>query len=689
MCKKPFRRLTAITLGVLLSLTAVVSAFAAQGTTYTIDEIDGMQLTVGTEMMAVTRNTDSSDGYFNLPNNGYNEVMKKMKDGDIYLLATDSQQSITVAVSMFENKDTKKIDNYNRLTESELSDIVVGYQQSSDGTTYSASTVDEVVQDIVWIDFEFRATVDNSVYKQYQANTVVNGKNISVTIQRNGSDVIGSDYDVLKSIVSSVKFTKSGLPKNFFFFLIIGAAVLVIIILIIILIVAKRARRRRKKSKNDKIIKELASKYNTGKSGGQQTTANTPAEKHTAQDDFYAGTDDADLSEGNMAKTMHFDMHKARKAAEQTPSCQISEPKPRSESYYYDDDDDDYSRPVKSYTDEEIARLLGDTEDDENFIEPLSETEADFEAYSEEESAENSPEFTDVPDEDEVADEEITLEKDLAEHEAQKPLKSVREVFDFSKFMQNARQKAEAEYQEQNEQTQEATKEPEKAEEPEEPKPAEEPAKTEEPEAQEETTEEPTVLTMADFTDSAEEPKEETEEAPEEETEESDGELTEEEIAQMELDDYNNDEVLVREEAKHNKFSSSSDFFEEAPKKIMGVISREEIEDAEEFDVIEEVEQKVSEVEKEPERREVKKQSVLKKTAAGFKNFGTHCGYFVKNVRREMKRSKAKKQRAKAEEERRQRAKQRAERQKIQTQNGGLVQVKAKGQRRPDSNRRG
>lgn len=689
MCKKPFRRLTAITLGVLLSLTAVVSAFAAQGTTYTIDEIDGMQLTVGTEMMAVTRNTDSSDGYFNLPNNGYNEVMKKMKDGDIYLLATDSQQSITVAVSMFENKDTKKIDNYNRLTESELSDIVVGYQQSSDGTTYSASTVDEVVQDIVWIDFEFRATVDNSVYKQYQANTVVNGKNISVTIQRNGSDVIGSDYDVLKSIVSSVKFTKSGLPKNFLMYIIIGAAVLVIIILIIILIVAKRARRRRKKSKNDKIIKELASKYNTGKSGGQQTTANTPAEKHTAQDDFCAGTDDADLSEGNMAKTMHFDMHKARKAAEQTPSRQISEPKPRSESYYYDDDDDDYSRPVKSYTDEEIARLLGDTEDDENFIEPLSETEADFEAYSEEESAENSPEFTDVPDEDEVADEEITLEKDLAEHEAQKPLKSVREVFDFSKFMQNARQKAEAEYQEQNEQTQEATKEPEKAEEPEEPKPAEEPAKTEEPEAQEETTEEPTVLTMADFTDSAEEPKEETEEAPEEETEESDGELTEEEIAQMELDDYNNDEVLVREEAKHNKFSSSSDFFEEAPKKIMGVISREEIEDAEEFDVIEEVEQKVSEVEKEPERREVKKQSVLKKTATGFKNFGTHCGYFVKNVRREMKRSKAKKQRAKAEEERRQRAKQRAERQKIQTQNGGLVQVKAKGQRRPDSNRRG
>ena len=151
--------MTAITLGVLLSLTAVVSAFAAQGTTYTIDEIDGMQLTVGTEMMAVTRNTDSSDGYFNLPNNGYNEVMKKMKDGDIYLLATDSQQSITVAVSMFENKDTKKIDNYNRLTESELSDIVVGYQQSSDGTTYSASTVDEVVQDIVWIDFESDETL--------------------------------------------------------------------------------------------------------------------------------------------------------------------------------------------------------------------------------------------------------------------------------------------------------------------------------------------------------------------------------------------------------------------------------------------------------------------------------------------------------------------------------------------------
>lgn len=661
MSKKLLKRLTAAALGVLMTAAAVISAFAAQETTYTIDEIDGMQLKVVSDMMAVTRKTDSSDGYFSLPNNGYGEVMKKMEDGNIYLLATDSQQSITVAVSMFENDDTRKIDNYSNLSGDELNKIVLGYKENSDGTTYSASTVDEVVDDIIWIDFEFRATVDNSVYKQYQANTVVNGKNVSVTIQRNGSDVIGSDYDVLKTIVSSVKFTKTGLPKNFMLYIIIGAAVLVIIVLIIIIIAVKRAGKRRKKNKNDKIIEELASKYNSGRSSSRESSKPVKLEPeiNTYSEPSSGGSD------GNIAKTMHFDMHKARTQSNEKPA----------QRYY--DDDDGYPRPVKSYTDEEIARLLGDTEDDENFTDTLSATEADFGDIPGEESVVNSPETAFEAGEEPVqADEfeengaeEKTLEQELAEIEAEKPLKSVREVFDFSKFMQNARKKAEAEY----------GNEAELAAGPE--KPKEDKTESEDNQTadeQPEQLEQPGDPSAETAENSAEEP------VPDEAEE-----LTREEVIQQELDEYNNDEVLVREEAKRNKFNSSVDFFEEAPKKIMGVISREEIEDAEEFDVITEVEKKATEVEKEPVRREVKKQSMLKKTANGFKSFGKHCGYFAKNVKREIKHSKAKKKHKQEEEERRARAKQRAERQKIQAKNGGLVQVKARGQRKPGSNRRG
>ncbi len=707
MYKKVLKRLTAVTLCVLLSVSAVIPAFAAKGNTYTIDEINGMQLTVDSEMMAVTRSTDSSDGFFSLPNNSYADVMKKMEDGNIYLLATDSRQSITVSVTMFENDDTRKIDNYNRLTESELSDIVVSYKENSNGTTYSESTVDEVVDDIVWIDFEFRATVDNAVYKQYQANTVVNGKNVSVTIQRNGADAIGSDYDVLKAIVSSVRFTKSGLPRNFMLYIIIGGAVLAIILLIIIIVVSKRARRRRQKTKNDKIIEELANKYNTGRSSSRSAKVESPVKseaKTKAGNESYAETENVSASEDNIAKTLHFDMNKARR--------QSSKPAQPSERYYDYDGDDDYSRPVKSYTDEEIARLLGDdTGDDENFIEALSETEADFGVHPEEESVNSSPENVSAPEEinrdnEEALDGEALIEKDLAEYEAEKPLKDLREVFDFSKFMQNARKKADEEYgavptvaQPENV-PEEGTPVESKVEEPE--KTAREIEEVNLPEEAEpetvfdESVEEAHNPDEADETDLKEEnestdvPEEAgegsvgtAEEIEEPEINDEDRELTKEEAEQQELDDYNNDEVLVREEAKHNKFNSSNDFFEEAPKKIIGVISREEIEDAEEFDVIDEVEKRATRVEEEPERREVKKKSFFKRAAAGFKSFVTHCGYFAKNIKKEVKRGKAKKKHKKAEEERRRRVQQRAVRQKTQTQNGGLVQVKARGQNKP------
>ncbi len=161
-----------------------------------------------------------------------------------------------------------------------------------------------------------------------------------------------------------------------------------------------------------------------------------------------------------------------------------------------------------------------------------------------------------------------------------------------------------------------------------------------------------------------------------------------------EYDDFNNDEVLVRDEAKH-KFSDGYDFFEEAPKKTMGVISSEDIRDAEDFDVINEVEKKASEVEKSGPGTGETVAGAMKKFGAAVKSFGVHCGYFVTNLSRSIKRKRAAKKRRKAEEERRARARARAARQRQQEQNmqdGKLVQVHSRGsrptqQRRPSQQR--
>lgn len=156
-------------------------------------------------------------------------------------------------------------------------------------------------------------------------------------------------------------------------------------------------------------------------------------------------------------------------------------------------------------------------------------------------------------------------------------------------------------------------------------------------------------------------------------------------------EDYNNDEELVRQEAKRVKFKDSDDFFEEAPKKTMGVISSKEIRDAEDFDVINEVEERVKEVEKPSQNAGKSFVEAMKKVGGGIKSFGVHCGYFCTNVSRMIKRKHAMKKRQKAEAERRERARQRAERQRAQRremENGGLVQVHSRSESRTAQNRR-
>lgn len=143
-------------------------------------------------------------------------------------------------------------------------------------------------------------------------------------------------------------------------------------------------------------------------------------------------------------------------------------------------------------------------------------------------------------------------------------------------------------------------------------------------------------------------------------------------------DEFDSDEVLLRQEAKKTKFNDSDDFFEEAPKKVVGVISSKDLKNAEDYDVINEVEERVMQVEQEDTDVGAPFTETLKNIGAGIKSFGTHCGYFCKNISIMMKRKKAAKKRRKAEEERRERERMRAARErqrKREIEEGGLVRV--------------
>lgn len=597
MNRKITKRFTALLLAVLLCAAACLTVFA-DSKTYTVKECDNLQITLPDNMTAITRSSEANDGYFSLHSLDYNKVMSDFQNGDIYLQAMDNVETITVSLSCLETEESQSIGNYNKLTAGDLDQVARNFISESGGeVSYNAATLDEAGKEIVWLYFNMTGKDHNGdSFRQYQANTVYDGKSVSVTLYRNGGDVAVEDYAILAGIVSTVKFHEENKPflSDMMLYIIIGGVVLAIILLIIILAIVKKSKKRKKKNQNDKIIQELAGKYQTRQSN---TTYSDDEDDNYTDVSSYNETDAQESYEADTAAEKDYDLDA------------------------FDDDIAD-----RKYSDADIARLLGDIEDDENFIDTLPATQADSDEASE------------------VRD-SVIVEADA-----------------ISEFFED---------------------EPEETE-PAQAPVAEEPAISAYPEIP---AEEFAVEEMPDEIPAEPAPTEDEKEADsDDEPDESDTEEVDEEF-----EEYSSDEVLVREESNQEKFKNSSDFFEEAPKKIMGVISSKEIEEAEEYDVIGEVEQRAEAIEKEPPKKGEGFSKAMKAIGGGLKSFGVHCGYFAANVKRSVKRKRAMNKRKKAEEERRRRQMERRQQQRAvkerRRDENGLVQVHRRDDRRPNNRR--
>ncbi len=649
MKKKTAKRIAAAALCVLICAASCLAVFAA-GKTYTVKECGNLQITLPDNMSAVTRSSKQDDPFFSLHSLDYNEVMKSFSNGQIYLQAMDNVEAITVTLSCIETEQSKSIGDYNRLSSSELKKVAQNFiGESGSEASYNLSTVDESNRSVIWLFFILTGKDGGSSFKQYQATTVHNGKSYSLTLFRNGGNVTDEDFAVLKSIVATVRFqdVKQPFIGSMLFYIIIGGVILALIILIVVLIIVNRAKKRRKKTQNDKILQELAGKYKTNRQSGDPHIEGYG-------DDF--GTDET-IPE--------------QKAEIPEEAQEAEAPAEQAEESDYDLENFDDDVPDRKYSDEDIARLLGDIEDDENFIDTLPETQADSEELSEVRDSviENDDEISEFFEDEQEPEASVPAAEEaeaacIEEPEANEApsIAAVPPVFGFE--------------------------EPEDfyGDEPEEPVESDE---TEDFEGAEEAPEEIDEEYPEEFDESSdEEPDDEPEEGSDtepDETEQTDADETE---PDDEFREFINDEVLAREESNQDRFKDSNDFFEEAPRKVMGVISSREIEEAEEYDVIGEVEQRAEELEKETPTAGESFSKAMKKVGGGFKSFFTHCGYFATNVRREIKRSRARKKRKKAEEERRrQHAERRQQSRERRRTDGGLVQVRSRGERRPTDRR--
>lgn len=632
------------------AVTVLCGVFACAGATndYEIPQIDDMTLSMPDGMSAITRDSKSTDKYFSVFGIDYETTMKSFENGNIYLQGMDSMSSVILTVTMTKNENSENVANYAQLSSSELTNIRNNFLNSEE---YKSCTPDQQ-EKVVWLVFDATAQSSDGNVKTFVANTVYDGMNINITMQRTEGDVTAVDYDTFSKIVSSVKFSDLPFSKGIIPYIIIGGGALIVILIILIIIFAIRIRKHKKAKKNNAILEELASKYKLGDKDGDYDI-----------DNF----DDEPKPEKRSKKKQRY-----AEEIEEEPAPEGRRYAPEVIADYDEPDDSDYDNSTSDNgyaSDSEIDEIINSARAYKNELEREAyKNNYGYEENSTEDEKKKEPTAADTSKTESEKNDEI--EKDNAE--------TPEEYEDISSSSGPTLVIPEPEH------DLFETSEPDDID-------REDNADVEETEEVSEKKHplEKKVDEYANLIFGSDDPEEETEE---------------------EVDD----EELVRSKAKKNKFDSGYDFFEEAPKKSMGVIKSSDLRDAEDFDVIGEVEKKAETVKqkaleeeqnKENEGQPTDKKSAgevlanvgenvgkaLKGFAGGVKNFGVHCGYFCKNVSRMIKRKRAIAKRKKAEEERRERERQKAERARLRAERGesdGLVQVHSRTDRRPQQNRR-
>lgn len=657
MMKSVLKRLTALA---VCTITVLCGVFACAGATkeYEISQIDDMTLSMPDGMSAITRDSKSSDKYFSVFGLDYDTTMKTFENGNIYLQGMDNMSSVILTVTMTKNENSENVGNYAQLSSGELTNIRNNFLNSEE---YRSCTPDQQ-EKVIWLVFDATAQSSKGDVKTFVANTVYDGMNINITMQRTEGDVTTVDYDTFSKIVSSVKFSDLPFSKSIIPYIIIGGGVVILILIVLIIIFAVRIRKHKKAKKNNAILEELATKYKLG-------------EKDTDYD--IDNFDDA----SEKPKKAEKPEKRSKKKQRYTDEVE-EEPAPQGRRYAPEPIIENMEEPEEITS--EYSNFGYDTDDaKEKEIDDIINSAKAYKSELEREAYKNNYGYEENSTEDEKKKEptaadtsEIKTEKndEIEKDNAETP----EEYEDISSSSGPTLVIPEPEH------DLFETSEPDDID-------REDDADVEETEEVSEQKHplEKKVDEYANLIFGSDDPEENTEE---------------------EVDD----EELVRAKAKKNKFDSGYDFFEEAPKKSMGVIKSSDLRDAEDFDVIGEVEKKAETVKKKALEEEQNKENegetadkksagevladvgenvgnALKGFAGGVKNFGVHCGYFCKNVSRMIKRKRAIAKRKKAEEERRERERQKAERARMRAERGesdGLVQVHSRTDRRPQQNRR-
>lgn len=291
------RLLSLVAMMIIMISTTLITVSGDTVRDYKIQEI-GLKISLPAYMNVITRETSTNDEVYKK----YGTSGKDLTDLDMYLVAYSADATQTLTVTVTEDKNSKKVKNYNTLSESQLNTIKDSYQKNDGCESCSIENYNNLVYFTSMIQSKINNSTDAEVTYSMQGDTLVDGKYYHFNLVSADGAVSDDDKDLLTSVLESATYDseKGFWDANIITFVCIVGGVLVLLIIFIIIISHRRKKKLRKR------LREIDEEIHNNDRKRNRERDRARKNRHTATganrpDAFFDGVDGYETSE-NMDK---------------------------------------------------------------------------------------------------------------------------------------------------------------------------------------------------------------------------------------------------------------------------------------------------------------------------------------------------------------------------------------------------
>lgn len=197
------RRLVAVSAALVLAVLCCLTTASALDDKYEFEEF-GMSVKVPKNYRVITRSTPRGDDVFAELGLNYDELMTAFRAANIYMRAYAPDDVFQISMTVTRDENSEAINNYTDLTtveRKEIADVLL----AEPGVT---SAVEVKHGGNIFFDSTRETTVDDTPVYISQCNTVINGRQFDLILQKSDEAILPDETKVLTNIASSFNFDK-------------------------------------------------------------------------------------------------------------------------------------------------------------------------------------------------------------------------------------------------------------------------------------------------------------------------------------------------------------------------------------------------------------------------------------------------------------------------------------------------